>query len=167
MTSGCHHGIMSSWDLALPAFLSSRAESICLVNVILRQPTNTQEDDDEVRAWLDENLVLPSNAHTQRYWDDIRCSSVIATLVPVFNQHRLVCFKAALRPESGVWLSCDPSNRVGTFIDNDTLRIGVALRVGLTVSIPHRCKYGTTVDAFGTYPCRTAPEQGAFLAIPP
>ena len=43
-----------------------------------------------------------------------------------------------------------------TFIYNDTLRIGVALRVGLTVCIPHRCKCGTMVDTFGTHPlsCR-------------
>ena len=82
--------------------------------------------------------------------------SAVATLVPVLKQHRLACFKAASRPESGVWLNCVPNNRVGTFIDNDTLRIGVALRVGLTVCIPHRCKCGTTVDAFVTHPlsCR-------------
>ena len=143
-------------DLALPAFLSSRAASISLVNDILRQPTNKQEDDDEVWAWLDRNLVLPSNTHKQRNWDDIQCSSAVATLVTVLNQHRLACFKAASRPESGVWLNCVQNNSVGTFIDNDTLRIGVALRVGLTVCIPHRCKCGTTVDAFGTHPlsCR-------------
>ena len=122
-----------------------------MVNDILRQPTNRQEDDDEIRAWLDQDLVLPSNAHKQRNLDDIQCSSAVATLVPVLNQHRLACFKAASRPESGVWLNCVPSNRVGTFIDNDTLRIGVALRVGLTVCIPHRCKCGTTVDTFGTH----------------
>ena len=149
-------GLRTAADLALPAFLSSRAASISLVNDILRQPTNKQEDDDEVRAWLDRNLVLPSNAHKQRNWDDIQCSSAVATLVPVLNQHRLACFKAASRPESGVWLNCVPNNRIGTFIDNDTLRIGVALRVGLTVCIPHRCKCGTTVDTFGTHPfsCR-------------
>ena len=126
-------GLCTAEDLALPAFLSSRTESISLVNEILRQPTNKQEDDDEVRAWLDQNLVLPSNAHKQRNWDDIQCSSAVTTLVPVLNQHRLACFKAASRPESGVWLNCVPNNRVGTFIDNDTLSIGVALRVGLTV----------------------------------
>ena len=43
------------------------------------------------------------------------------------------------------------NNRVGTFIEKDTLRIGVALRVGLTVCIPHRCKCWSTVDAFMTY----------------
>ena len=149
-------GLRTAADLALPAFLSSRAASISLVNDILRQPTNKQENDDEVRAWLDRNLVLPSNTHKQRNWDDIQCSSAVATLVPVLNQHRLACFKAASRPESGAWLNCVPNNRVGTFIDNDTLRIGVALRVGLTVCIHHRCKCGTTVDTFGIHPlsCR-------------
>ena len=95
-------GLRTAADQALPAFLSSREASISLVNDILRQPTYKQEDDDEVRAWLDRNLVLPSNTHKQRNWDDIQCSSAVATLVPVLNQHRLACFKAASRPESGV-----------------------------------------------------------------
>ena len=119
-----------------------------MVNDILRQPTNKQENDDEVRAWLDRILVQPSNTHKQRNLDDIQCSSVVATLVTVLNQHRLACFKAASRPESGVWLNCVPNNGVGTRIDNDTLRIGV----GLTVCIPHRCKCGTTGYTFGTQP---------------
>ena len=59
-------GLRTAADLALPAFLSSRAASISLVNDILRQPTNKQENDDEVLAWLDRNLVLPSNTHKQR-----------------------------------------------------------------------------------------------------
>ena len=145
-------GLRTAADLTLSAFLSSRAASISLSNDILRQPTNKQEDDDEVRAWLDRNLVLPSNTHKQINWDDIQCSSAVANLVPILNQHRRSCFKAASRPESGVWLSCVPNNRVGTFIDNDTLRIGV----GLIVCIPYRCKCGTTVDTFGTHPlsCR-------------
>ena len=64
-------GLRTAADLALPVFLSSRAASNSLVNDILRQSTNTPEDDDEVRAWLDRNLVLPSNTNKQRNWDDI------------------------------------------------------------------------------------------------
>ena len=85
-------GLRTAADLELSAFLSSRAASISLVNDILRQPTNKQEDDDEVRAWLDRYLVLPSNTNKQRNWDDIQCSSTVATLVPVLNQNRLTCF---------------------------------------------------------------------------
>ena len=35
--------------------------------------------------------------------------------------------------------------------NKDNHRIGVALRVRLTVCIPHRCKCGTKVDTFGTH----------------
>ena len=145
-------GLRTAADFALPAFLSTRAASNSLVNHILRQPTNTPEDADEVRAWLDQNLVLPSSTHKQRNWDGIQCSSAVATLVPVLNQHRLPCFKAVSRPKTGAWLNNVPKNRVGTFVDNDTFRISIALHVGLTVCIPNRCKCGTTVDAFGTHP---------------
>ena len=50
-------GLLTAADLALPAFLSSCAASNSLVIDILCQPTNKQEDDDEVLAWLDRNLV--------------------------------------------------------------------------------------------------------------
>ena len=141
-------GLSTAADLALPAFLSYRAASISLVNDIFRQPTDKQKNDEEIRSRLDRNLVLPSNSHKQRNWDDIRCFSAVATLVPVLNQHRLACFKAASCPASGAWLSCVPNNRDM----NDTLRIGVTLRVGLTVCIPRRCKCGMTVDSFGRHP---------------
>ena len=67
------------------------------------------------------------------------------------HQHHLAYCKTGSRPESGAWHICIPSSRVGTFIDNDILSIGVALRVVLSVCIPHRCKCGMTVDAFGTH----------------
>ena len=118
-----------------------------MVNDILHQPTNTPEDNDEVRAWLNRNLDLPSNSHKQRNWDDIQCSSAITTLVPLLNQNRLACFKVASLPESAACLNCIPDNRDSTFIDNYPLCIGVAL----SVFIPHRCSCETTVDAFVTH----------------
>ena len=77
-------------------------------------------NNDEVLFWLDQNLVLSSNTHKQRNWNNIQWFSSVATLVPLHNQHCLVCFKAASRPESGAWLNSVPNNRVGIFIDNDT-----------------------------------------------
>ena len=123
-----------------------------LVNDILHQPTNTPEDKDEVGAWPGRNVDLPAYSHKQRNWDDIQCSSAVATFILLLNQRLLDCFKAASCPESSTSLNCIPNNSVGTFVDNDTLRIGVALRVGLSVCIPHRCKCGMIVNAFGTHP---------------
>ena len=156
-------GLRTANDLALPAFLPSCTASNSLVNDILHQPTNTPEDNEEVRALLDRNLDLPSDSHKRRNWDDIQCSTAVATLVPLLNQHRLACFKAASRPESGAWLNCIPNNRVGTFIENDALCIGVTLRVGFSVCFPHRCKYGNTVDAFGTHHLSCRLSEGRIL----
>ena len=146
--------------------MSSRSASNNLAINILHQPTNTPVDDDEVRAWLDRYHVLPTGTHMQRNWNDIQCSSTVATLVPVLNKHRLACFKAASRPESGAWLNCVQNNRVCTFIYNDTFRIGVALRVGHTVCINHRCNGGRRLTHSVRALCRSASALCAFLAIP-
>ena len=54
-------GLRTAEDLALPVFFSSCAASISLVNDILRQPTNKQEDDDEVRGgWTKISSYLPT-----------------------------------------------------------------------------------------------------------
>ena len=58
-------GLRSAVNLVLPAVLSTCAASNSLVNDILIQLTNTTEDGDEVRAWLDRHLVLPSDTHKQ------------------------------------------------------------------------------------------------------
>ena len=50
--------LRTATDLTLPVFLSSRAASSSLVNYIIHQPTNTPEDNKEVRAWLYRNIDL-------------------------------------------------------------------------------------------------------------
>ena len=121
-------GLRTATDLALPAFLSSRAaSSLFYINDILHQPTNSQDDKDKVRALLERYPNLPPDPHKQRNWNDIQRFSAVANMVPLLNQHRLASFKTASRPESGAYLNCIPNSRVGIFIDNDTLRIGVPL----------------------------------------
>ena len=90
-------------DIALAAFLSSHAASNSFVNCSLYQPSNTQEKDDMVWAWLDQHLCPPSNAHKQRNGDNFQCSSAVAVLVPEFNQPCQACFKAPSRPELGAF----------------------------------------------------------------
>ena len=158
-------GLRTAADLALPAFLSSRAASISLVNDIFRQPTNKQEDDVEVRAWLDRNLVLLSNTHRQRNWDDIQCSTAVATLVPVLNQHRLACFKAVSRPESGLAASQTTESALSsttTFSVTASLSASDSLSVFLIDANVER-RWTQSVLTL----CRAASSQCVFLAIPP
>ena len=124
-------GLRTGTDMALSVSMSSHAASNRFVSDILCQPSNTQENDDEVRALLDRNLDLSSDIHEQRNGDSIQCSLADSVLVPVLNQYCLACFKAASRPESRAWLHSVLVNSVCTFIDNGTLLTDVALRVGL------------------------------------
>ena len=158
-------GLRTAADLALPAFLSSCAVSISLANDILCQPTNKQEDDNEVRAWLDRNLVLPSNTHKQRNWDDIQSSSAVATLVPVLNQHPLACFKAASRPESGLAASQTTESALSS---TTTLSVSASLFASDSLFV---FLIDVNVERLWTHSvitlCRAASVQGAFIAIPP
>lgn len=56
---------------------------------------------------------------------------------------------AASQEESGLWLSTLRSTSLGLCLDNDSLRISVALRIGAKICHPHTCICGKEVDAFG------------------
>ncbi|XP_048000558.1 uncharacterized protein LOC125237492 [Leguminivora glycinivorella] len=56
---------------------------------------------------------------------------------------------AAAEKESGQWLHAYPSPPSGTYLEPDTLRLAVSLRLGVKVCTPHRCPCGTTVDELG------------------
>lgn len=61
----------------------------------------------------------------------------------------LARFKAFTKPESGAWLHALPSPHLGTLLDNDSLRIAVALRLGSKVCEAHRCVCGTILEENG------------------
>ena len=54
---------------------------------------------------------------------------------PTLDQHCLACLEAASQPKSGAWLNALPSSSIGTLLDDDSLRIGVAIRLGLRVCV--------------------------------
>ena len=113
------HGLRIVADLALPAFLSSRMAGKSLVND--SQRTRHWTTMRFGLGWMEISHYLPTLISKE-----ILCSSAVATLVTVLNQHRLACFKAVSRPEFGAWLKLVLYNRVCTFIDNDTLRVGLS-----------------------------------------
>ena len=81
----------------------------------------------------------------------------------VLNQPCLTCFKAASRPESGACVNCVPNSRVGTVINNDTLRIDVALHL-YSLSMQMREQWWSrSVRTL----CCAASAQGTSLAVLP
>ena len=69
---------------------------------------------------------------------------------------------SASQPHSGDWLNSLPSPSIGTLLDSNCLRIGVSLRLGLRVCVPHRCRCGATVDDFGIHPLSCRYSAGRF-----
>ena len=74
----------------------------------------------------------------------------------MLDQHRMACLSSATQPNSGAWMSCLPSNAIGTLLDNESFRIAISQRLGLTVCAPHKYRCGAIVDRYGLHPlsCR-------------
>ena len=49
-----------------------------------------------------------------------------------------------------------------TLLDNDTLRVGVAIRLGLQVCEQHKCRCGATIGEFGLHPLSCRHSAGRF-----
>ena len=77
----------------------------------------------------------------------------IATARQLTDRARLL---AARVDESGSWVHALPTPTLGTLMDEECLRITIALRIGAEVCQPHRCRCGATVDRLGHHPlsCR-------------
>ena len=72
---------------------------------------------------------------------------------------QLASFLAASSPHSGDWLQAMPISSCGLRLDDEAVRIGVGLRLGLTLCVPHKCHCGALVDAQGLhgFVCKKAP----------
>ena len=58
---------------------------------------------------------------------------------------------AAAAPHAGDYLNALPCSAVGTRLDDTSLRIAVALRLGTDICAPHSCICGHPVDSSGTH----------------
>ena len=128
-------GLRRSSYLAHPAYLASISASQSLIFKIALPDTFRM-------PWI---LALmcghqPTNHYwktqIQRQWDDIQSSYCSVTLRPFLDQHRLECLSLAAQPNSGAWVNCLLSTKIGTLLDNESFRIAISQRIGLPY-VPH------------------------------
>jgi len=88
----------------------------------------------------------------QPFWDR---PGILADVAQVKSSLRtpaqLASFLAASSPHSGDWLQAMPVSSCGLRLDDEAVRIGVGLRLGLTLCVPHKCHCGALVDAQAKY----------------
>ncbi|XP_049871788.1 uncharacterized protein LOC126370808 [Pectinophora gossypiella] len=138
-------GVRRVQDIGVSAFLASANGSLELVtNIIFFEGDSFRIPfaDEAQSAWnaLCPNTTSPEKPQYQRNWDDLWAKSAVADLMELSSGADLARLRAALCPESGAWLHALPSPHVGTLLDDNTLRIGVALRLGCRMCEPHTCR---------------------------
>ena len=99
---------------------------------------NTQCPDLNIELGLQQRTL--DGAASQHRLDDLLARA---------NQVERARLLAAKAPHSGAWLSAIPVESLGLLLPDDAVRVNVALRLGLRVQQPHRCRCGASTDAFG------------------
>ncbi|KAI5635032.1 hypothetical protein NE865_12264 [Phthorimaea operculella] len=119
---------------------------------------------DAVEAWAAAypGVDPPSKPESQRAWDDLSCKFSLSELSESLTGADVARIKAVTCPESGAWLQALPSPQLSTLLDNDTLRIAVALRLGCMVCEDHSCPCGASVDSTGHHGLSCAKCAGRF-----
>jgi hypothetical protein len=151
-------GIRSAVSLAPSAFLSSATSTANLVSQIL-PPRMKHISDVNIPVALDlwQSLagslaIAPSgdSACHQRSWDSPCCKAkadiLLSSVSDIIDRARLLASRA---PHSGDWLHALPLSAMGLKLEDEAVRIAVALRIGAPVVHEHRCICGALVGVNG------------------
>ena len=92
---------------------------------------------------VDLNTLPPAS---QRAWDSAASETSLAHLLETANQRDRARLLAASQPHSGAWLQAVPVGSLGLLLDNETVRVAVALRLGASICTPHPCRCGRIMD---------------------
>ena len=142
-------------SLALPAFLASAASTLSLQADILADCTCSDNDSFQsyLSDWSSAFGTLPDDLPPkQPFWDRPGILADVAQVKSSLSTPaQLASFLAASSPHSGDWLQAMPISSCGLRLDDEAVRIGVGLRLGLTLCVPHKCHCGALVDAQGLH----------------
>ena len=124
-----------------------------VVNTLVPQEEEDMSICDAVDTWSGANLSFPeqSKQNRQDAWDAIIIQRATDSLLEMTKTdfQSSARMKSLMCAEAGVWLNAIPSPQLGTFLDNDSLRIAVGLRLGTQICLHHTC--GAHVDSSGLH----------------
>ena len=137
-------GLSSAVNVSLPAYASSLSATRQLVGQILQdvfESCPTSEVDSVAERWteLGHELTTTDKKPFQQYWSSAVHKALFHSLKAGAPPSRLARILTAAQGHSGDWITAYPIAQVGTRLDDKTLRISVALRVGLNVCLAYQC----------------------------
>ena len=140
-------GVRSVEALALPCYISSLYASAQLVTSILPTgiardpPSALQQATDRLQSSIGPYETPDGDAvGRQRAWDQLVAGHTHSLLTESANQIHRARLLAASQPYTGAWLHALPVPNLGLHLDDETVRVAVALRLGAAVCEPHRCR---------------------------
>ena len=147
-------GVRQVEDICLPAFIASCSKTADTIGSLLPDENTSpffSSLNDAVLRWkaIDDHLVEPSSLSRgfQKSWDypvaEVHLNALIRNAPNDLIRGRLLAVSA---PKAGVWLNAIPVPSLGLKLDNESVRISVALRVGAKLSLAYKCMCGTAVD---------------------
>ena len=164
-------GVRSVERLAIPCHLASLTEASSLVSSILSNQGNRYDAILARKPALERLLPLigeatlpdPSTPGQQRAWDDLASEACCKQLLRETNQVHRARLLAACQPHTAAWLQAVPVPSLGLFLDPESVRIAVALRLGAPICEPHVCRLcSCPADRLGHHALSCSKSAGRF-----
>ena len=153
--------------MSFHAYASSLSATRQLVGQILQdvfESCPTSEVDSVAERWteLGHEVITTDKKPFQRYWLLTAHEALLGSLKAGAPPSRLARILTAAQGHSCDLFTAYPIAQVGTRLDDDTLRISVALRVGINLCLAHQCRCGATVQSDGLHPLSCRFSAGRF-----
>ena len=149
-------GLRQLTDVALPSYVSSLYRCSQLISTLLPPPLTSAADRELGSATADWQTQAGDSCapdgekrQQQKAWDSVIAEKKRDQLHMEADQLGRARLLSAAAPESGAWLHAVPAANLGTNLDQETLRIAIALRVGADVCTEHQCRCSSLADTSG------------------
>ena len=153
-------GIRSAALLAPSAYLASAAgcssTSLAILPSRLHVSLNPLHSE-ALQMWKSlspTSLEPPIGANTchQKHWDLPLVKSCFSSLLSAADSSGRTRLLASQQKEAGAWLCVPPVSSLGLRMCNDSIRVAVGLRLGVSLCTPHLCSLcKSPVDASGVH----------------
>ena len=162
-------GVRSVEDLALPCYIASLHAALPLLRSIspglLPANSTPLALQGAIQQFAEmtgiEDLPPASSASSQRAWDTRSATAVRDRMVDSANQLHRARLLAASQPHTAAWLQAVPVPSLGLHLDEESVRVAMALRLGAAVCEQHRCRLcGRQVDKLGHHGLSCAKSAG-------
>ena len=146
--------------LAPSAYLASAAGSSCITKRILPSTMSNVPNTfkaDALAIWSCSHTSDPpppseSDSSKQKAWDTPHVNAAFTRLLEGATTQVKGRLLAVQRKETGAWLTAPPVSSLGLRLEDEAVRIGVGLRLGLPLCTAHKCTLcGNQVDVHGTH----------------